>query len=145
MWMARREFLVLTAAAGLAACARSGGEFRAPDELWHGDQAFADGERQMVASDEATWNQMWLLTNEGTAPRALGQGEVAVAIFLGPRPTAGYGVDLTGRAEDDRRFAVRWRAVSPTAESMVAAVLTSPWAIGIFDAGGRTLSLQAAY
>lgn len=145
MWIARRTFLLLSAGAGLAACTRSQDEFRVPDELWHGDQAFADGERQMTASDEAAWNQMWLLTNEGTAPRALGQGEVAVGIFLGPRPTAGYGVELTGRAESDRQFLVRWRALAPTADSMVATVLTSPWAIGIFAADGRSVSLQAAY
>jgi hypothetical protein len=53
--------------------------------------------------------------------------ETVLAVFLGTRPTAGYGIEIEDLRLEDGDIFVDMREVMPPADSLTAQVLTSPW------------------
>jgi hypothetical protein len=87
-----------------------------------------DSPRQAVARNEKEFAALWQ-AHAGpakAAPKVDFTKRTVVAVFLGSRPTAGYGVDLTGTRQDGQALVIEWRESRPDRDSMVAQVLTSP-------------------
>ena len=93
--------LLFTPALLLTAC--QGGNDRADGNLlpaqaeagtgWQGDHSSAAERAYVVARDAGEWSALWARVGE-PAPSSLPGGRMAVAVFLGPRDTAGYGVAI---------------------------------------------------
>jgi hypothetical protein len=49
-----------------------------------------------------------------------------VAVFLGSRPTSGYGVQITGTRMDGKTVVVEWRERRPAKGQMTAQIITTP-------------------
>lgn len=84
--------------------------------------------------DEAAWRDFWV-NNVGaaTAPPAVDFTRyMAVAVFLGAKPTTGYAVRIIGvdRTPDDRLTAL-YRVTTPQSGQAVATTATSPYAIAL--------------
>jgi len=52
-----------------------------------------------------------------------------VAVFLGNRPTAGYGVDISRVRDDQGTLVVQYRETQPGPDQITAQILTSPYHI----------------
>ncbi|KEF33736.1 hypothetical protein RDMS_11120 [Deinococcus sp. RL] len=125
-------------------------------ELASGTNAAVSAPSVQVATTQAALNALYARAygNQTGAPAAptLRSGETVVAIFLGQRPTGGYGVRVTGASVkgDTLTLTVELRAPGP--DSIVTQALTSPWTVvrvaGTFtrvqlvDAAGRPVQLQ---
>jgi hypothetical protein len=91
------------------------------------DSAMDDG-RQVTVRTEAEWTKVWRMhAFERPAPKVDFGSEMVVGVFMGSRPTAGFGVELVGTREDGGALIVQYRETAPGAGQMTAQVLTSPY------------------
>lgn len=81
----------------------------------------------------------------------LRSGETVVGVFLGQRPTGGYGVRVTGASAQGDTLTLTVEVRAPGPETITTQALTSPWtlvrvpgsfrSVGLVDASGRPLQL----
>ena len=84
--------------------------------------------RQAVARKAAEWESLWR-SHAGPgkpAPTIDFNTRTVVAVFLGSRPTAGYGIEIAGTRQDGKTLIVEWRESRPKEGMLLAQVLTSP-------------------
>lgn len=105
-----------------------------PLESWGGAGGAVEIESSMRAATTEEWQTMWDLVGL-RPPRALAVGrEVAAGIFLGERPTGGYGIEIIGLRTQPASSAVIWRERMPPEGAIVTQVTTRPWQIAVFPA-----------
>jgi hypothetical protein len=98
--------------------------------LDRGDQSQVEDARQVVARSEAEWSALWRQHAPDRAqPNVDFAREMAAAVFLGSRPTAGFSVEIVGAAERAGALVVSYRERRPGADTLAAQVLTSPYHI----------------
>jgi hypothetical protein len=135
--------LSLALAAGGAACAHAptGPEVSVmPVQEWKGAHGGPTEPGTAVATDAASWNALW--RRMGQAPPELDLAKaVAVAVYLGRRPTGGWRASIEGSTRGDD-LVVRCRAVKPG--GFVAQVLTEPWAVRAFPRPKGRVIVEAA-
>jgi VWFA-related protein len=87
--------------------------------------------REVIARTEAEWQALWkrLPAGDRMAPKVTFENTMVVAVFLGSRPTAGYGVEITGVGIDDDTLVVEYVERRPPPGAMTAQVMTSPFAV----------------
>jgi hypothetical protein len=96
--------------------------------LDRGDQSRIDEPRQVVARTADEWRTLWRQHAEDRpAPAVDLAREMVVGVFLGTRPTAGYGVEVVGVEVRDGAVVVRYRESRPAPGSLTAQVLTAPF------------------
>jgi hypothetical protein len=113
-------------------------ELIAPVETWGGSGGRVAIQSTMRAATPEEWEAMWALAGR-QPPRPLAVGrEVAAGIFLGERPTGGYGVRILGlapgRRDDAGTHPVIWKESAPPEDAMVTQAITRPWQIAVFPA-----------
>ena len=104
---------------------------------WSGLQAKATVQETVVARTEDEWQALWNRVQQ-KAPAQLPDGKMAVAILLGERQTAGYGVEIvsvdrTQRLGQIDTLTVAYREFAPNVKDAAADTVTSPWAIQLTD------------
>jgi hypothetical protein len=111
-----------------------------PAVLWR--QQSAPGEPvTSIVRDAAGWEALWARAG-AVPPRPLRAGEVGVGIFLGTRPTGGYGIDVVAAAPAaDGTVRVEWAETRPPPGAAAAQVVTHPAALVAVDAGGAIVSV----
>lgn len=62
---------------------------------------------------------------------------MAVAVFLGLRPTTGDAVNILSAERHGLFFVVRWQERPPSPDTFVAEVLTNPWLIERLERSDR--------
>lgn len=83
--------------------------------------------RQAVARTHDEWSALWRQHAGGKPlPKVDFSTRTVVAVFLGSRPSAGYGVEITRTRLDGKTLIVEWREIAPGRDSLVAQVITSP-------------------
>jgi hypothetical protein len=98
--------------------------------LARGDQSNIDDARQVVARTPAEFETLWRQhAPERPAPTVDFPREMVVGVFLGSRPTAGYGVDILGTREDQGTLVVQYRERRPARGGITAQVITSAFQI----------------
>lgn len=86
--------------------------------------------RQVVIRTAAEWADLWRVhAANRERPTIDFDREMVVGVFLGTRPTAGYGVEITGIEEQDGVRVVRYRETIPPRDAITAQVLTSPFVL----------------
>ena len=87
-----------------------------------------DTPRQAVARNDKEWAALWQ-QHAGPAkpaPKVDFSKRTVAAVFLGSRPSAGYGVEVIGTRQDGKALVVTWREIRPGRDSLLAQVITSP-------------------
>ncbi len=76
------------------------------------------------------WNQAYGTSlNVPALPSADLARETMVAVFLGPKPTGGYGLDVAAASIEGGDLYVDVRATSPAPGAITTQALTSPWLV----------------
>lgn len=101
-----------------------------------GTQSGVEESRQIVVRTADEWAALWRVHGMARErPKIDFTREMVVGVFIGSRPTAGFGVDIVGVAEEsggspsDPRFVVRYREKTPGPDAITAQVLTSPYVL----------------
>ena len=94
-----------------------------------GTQSRVEAARTVVVSSEEEWAKLWRVhAPDKPLPPVDFSREMVVGVFLGTKPTAGYGVQIVGtREEPSDSFVVRYRVASPPLGAMTAQVITTPY------------------
>jgi hypothetical protein len=96
--------------------------------LDRGTHSNIDSAQQVVVRDPADWGALWKEhAPERPLPAVNFAREAVAAVFLGTRPTGGYGVEIVGAAEKAGAFVVQYRETKPGADAIAAQVITSPF------------------
>lgn len=102
-------------------------------ELASGNNASVTSSAVQVATTQGALNALYNLAygRQTGAPAAptLGSDETVVAIFLGQRPTGGYGVRVTGASAQGGVLTLTVNLTAPGPGSITTQALTSPWTI----------------
>lgn len=105
----------------------------APLAAWHGSSSSEREPRQLVVRDVAGWLELWLRIG-APPPQDFPLDAVGVAVFLGERPTGGYGVAFAAESDLGGDLTVAWREEAPEPETMVTQAVTQPWAVALYPA-----------
>ena len=86
-----------------------------------------DAPRQVVAKTAAEFEKLWREHAPGRpAPSVDFAKSMVVAVFLGSRPSAGFGVEITDVRRDGDALVVSWAERRPGRDQMSAQVMTAP-------------------
>ena len=95
-----------------------------------GERSGIQRPRQALARTEAEWQALWREHGSSQPIPELDFAEVmAVGIFLGTRPTGGYGVQVTKLRPEGEALVVEYAERTPGPDAMVTQALTSPFQI----------------
>jgi PrcB C-terminal len=98
--------------------------------LDRGDQSHIEEPRQAVARTAAEWTALWKAHGGKRKPPAIDPTRsMAIGVFLGSRPTAGYTVEIVRIEKREADLVVTYRERGPAPGDMVAQVLTAPFHI----------------
>jgi hypothetical protein len=83
---------------------------------------------QLTARSGEEWAKLWREhAGERARPSVDFARDMVVGVFLGSRPTAGFGVQIVSAREDRGALVVQYRETRPPGGSISAQVLTSPY------------------
>ena len=99
-----------------------------PGTYWHGDRSQAYERAYVVARSPQDWSDLWTRVGEA-APGSLPGDRMAVAVFLGPRDTGGYGVSIDSARASGGDIVVGYRERVPGPAQAVIQMQTSPYAV----------------
>ncbi len=131
--------------AALLAAAQAG----APRTIDRGTQSRIEERREQAVANTAEWRALW---TEHAAQRELPDvdfaRELVVAVFLGMRPTSGYGVEIVDAGSEPSGVpVVRYRETRPGPDMITAQVITAPFHIAAIErpAGGADLAKRVRF
>jgi hypothetical protein len=102
----------------------------APRVLDRGDRSQIMSAREAVARTIEEYDALWRLHLPTRQPAAVDfSKEMVVGVFLGSKPTAGYGVTIVSAATEGNVLHVRYRETSPPSDAITAQVITHPYQI----------------
>lgn len=108
---------------------------------WRGQYGGVATPGHEVIADAAAWEAAWAKAGDPAPPAPDFAKRVAVAVFLGSKPTGGYRVSFRTEAEGDD-LVVRYRAEAPT--GLVTQAFTQPWAVRVFPKPKGRVRTEAA-
>jgi hypothetical protein len=83
---------------------------------------------QLTARSAEAWAKLWREhAGERARPSVDLSRDMVVGVFLGSRPTAGFGVQIVSARVDHGALVVQYRETRPPGDSITAQVLTSPY------------------
>jgi hypothetical protein len=119
------SLIVLTFAGVVVAAAQSAPVPRTIDK---GDQSNIDDRREVVVRTAAEWQKLWQQHSpDRPMPPVDFSKEMVVGVFLGSRPTAGYGVTIVKTIDANGVLHVQYRESAPGRDAITAQMLTFPY------------------
>lgn len=93
-----------------------------------GPMSAIDKARQVTVRSPAEWATLWK-ENGATAPLPAVDfsREMVVGVFLGSRPTAGYGVEIVRAVGNSGALVVEYIEAAPSRDAITAQILTAPY------------------
>ena len=96
--------------------------------LDRGTHSDIDAARQVVVRTAADWGALWKQhAADRPMPAVDFAKEAVAAVFLGTRPTGGFGIELVGAGEKAGAFVLQYRETKPGADAIAAQIITSPF------------------
>ena len=93
-----------------------------------GQDSAIDSARQVTVDGPEEWAKLW---REHAPNRPMPQvdflRDIVVGVFLGTRPTAGFGVEITAGRKEGAGLVVQYRENRPPPGAIAAQVLTAPY------------------
>ncbi|MBI4375495.1 MAG: protease complex subunit PrcB family protein [Elusimicrobia bacterium] len=120
----------LLAALALSTLISTGADHKEGRMEWQGGFCPVSRPSHRVTSNRKEWLELWKLLGQD-APAADLKGRVAVAVFLGTKPTGGFSVHFLEPRQKDGVLLIRYRVKAPTGFAIQA--LTQPYAVRLFS------------
>jgi hypothetical protein len=93
-----------------------------------GTESQIEEARQLTARSAEEWATLWRQHSwDRERPSVDFARDMVVGVFLGSRPTAGFGIQIVSAREDRGALIVQYRETRPPSGSLTAQVLTSPY------------------
>jgi len=110
---------------------------------WHGQYGGSPTLTTEVLRTTEQWNGFWKQV-ERDAPRPFDPlKEMAVAIFIGQRPTGGYVPIILSAGVDKEGFVVVYDEGAPGPDKFVTQALTTPWVVAVVPLSDRPVVFRA--
>ena len=107
--------------------------------LDQGQESGIEAAKQVSARSAGEWDALWKQhAGARVRPSVDFNKEVVAAVFLGSRPSAGYGVQIVGVRQEGGALVVSYRETRPAPDALTAQVLTSPYHIVAIPKGSTT-------
>jgi PrcB C-terminal len=93
-----------------------------------GPMSAIDQPRQVTVRSAAEWTALWKQNGASSPlPSVDFSREMVVGVFLGTRPTAGYGVEIVRAVGNSSTLVVDYVETVPSPNALTAQVLTAPY------------------
>jgi hypothetical protein len=93
-----------------------------------GPMGAIDKASQVTARSPAEWAALWKENGAtGALPAVDFSREMVVGVFLGSRPTAGYGVEIVRAVGNSGALVVEYIETAPSRGAIAAQILTAPY------------------
>jgi hypothetical protein len=110
-----------------------------------GDLSAIEERREVVVRTSAEWAALWKQHSPGQKPPAFDPARsMVVGVFLGSRPSGGFGVEITGVQRDGADLVVTYRESKPDPQMMVIQMVTAPFHLVRIDRQDGTVRFRAA-
>jgi hypothetical protein len=87
-----------------------------------------DEPRQVTIRSPAEWSALWEENGAGTPLPAVDfRSEMVAGVFLGTRPTAGYGVEIVRAVSNSDTMVVEFVETMPSHDAVTAQIITAPY------------------
>jgi hypothetical protein len=97
---------------------------------WTGSRSAAFTDMFVTARDRRGWALLWQLAGEDP-PGPLPEDAIGVGVFLGMRPTAGYGVEVVDVRYWPQEVLVVYEEIPPPSDAATGQAITAPYAIAV--------------
>jgi hypothetical protein len=97
---------------------------------WSGSYGGLKYATEIVAKNQTQWEKLWARISQKPPVPLDACRDMAVGIFLGTRPTGGYGIVILSAKEEQGVFVVRYREIK--IEDFATQALTTPYLIKLF-------------
>ena len=121
---------------------KSGGTLGVEEDsagVWSGAYGGAVETGERVVADAAVWAELWGRLSRETPPAVDFAKTRIAAVFVGPRPTAGYRVRLIGIAVEKERYLVRYYEEGPGVGETFAEGESAPFLLVSVPADERAI------
>ena len=93
-----------------------------------GPMSAIDAPRQVTVRSAAEWAALWKENGAGAPLPAVDfSREMVVGVFLGSRPTSGYGVEIVRAIGNSGALVVEYVETRPSRDAIAAQILTAPY------------------
>ena len=93
-----------------------------------GPASAVENPREVVVRTLPEWEALWKShAGPQPAPAVDFSTSLVAAVFLGTRPTAGFGVEISGTRRENDALVVEYVERAPAPDAIVAQILTSPF------------------
>jgi PrcB C-terminal len=93
-----------------------------------GSMSGIDAPRQASVRSAAEWSALWKAHDpKGETPAVDFSREMVVGVFLGSRPTGGYGIEIIRAVGNSGTLVVEYVETAPSRDAVTAQVLTAPY------------------
>jgi len=93
-----------------------------------GPMSAIDHPRQVTVRSAAEWDALWKENGaRAPLPAVDFSREMVVGVFVGTRPTAGYGVEIVRAIGNSSSLIVEYVETAPSRDTITAQVLTAPY------------------
>jgi hypothetical protein len=93
-----------------------------------GPMSAIDSPRQVAVRSAEEWGALWKENGAGAPLPAVDfSREMVVGVFLGSRPTSGYGVEIVRAIGNSGALVVEYVETRPSRDVIVAQILTAPY------------------
>jgi protease stability complex PrcB-like protein len=108
--------------------AMSAQDATAPRTIEKGDQSNIDEAKQVLVQTDAEWTRLWSQHSpDHPRPRIDFSKEMVVGVFMGSRPSAGFGTAIVSTTAGNGTLIVRYTEKRPGPGSVTAQILTFPY------------------
>jgi ankyrin repeat protein len=117
----------------VTAVLKDAGAKEAYDALnWSGQYSTVKDAHAMTITNRSMWHSLWTKILHSTPPVDIDFNRyIAVCVFLGTRPTGGYGIEFGSPCEEDGKMIIPFRERKPT--GLATQALTTPFAVKVFE------------
>ena len=108
-----------------------------------GTQSFQETATTGQARTPAEWAALWKThAADRPLPRVDFSKDMVVAVFMGTRTTAGYGVQIVGTVERNGGLVVQYVETQPVGRAVTAQVITMPYHFAAIARSAGTVTFE---
>ncbi|QQS13107.1 MAG: protease complex subunit PrcB family protein [Rhodospirillales bacterium] len=111
-------------------------------KMWEGSRSGAAQAGTKVATTVSEWETLWRQLRVEPPPAFDPARQTGVAIYLGTRPTPGYGVHVVATERRGDRLVVVIEETRPAPGSKLPQMITSPYALLLLEGAGGTVTIE---
>jgi len=108
-----------------------------------GPMSAIDQPREVTVRSAAEWGALWKQNGaKAPLPAVDFSREMVVGIFVGTRPTAGYGVEIVRAIGNSSALVVEYVETAPSRDTITAQVLTAPYHLAAIPKHDGTVTFK---